>query len=154
MKIKIIPLKKFFVGSYGRSCANLSNILSDTINSKVKGERSVKTLALSILIVVATIYSYPAYGRIRCENDIISVGDTSSEVIIKLSKCGEVLNKEIIKKETTIETNESKIEEKVKKEKLIELWYIRVKERGGMYCYPLTFEEGRLQNIGNWSKCD
>ncbi len=114
----------------------------------------MKSLTLSILMFLLTVYSYPAYGGIRCENDIISVDDTSSEVIIKLSKCGEILNKEFISKETSIETNENKIGEKVKKETLVELWHIRVKERGGMYCYPLTFEEGRLQNIGNWSKCD
>ncbi len=64
----------------------------------------------------------------------------------------------MIKKETHVETkadtNEKASKEKVKTEKLIELWQIRVKEPGGMYCYPLTFEEGRLQSIGNWSRCD
>ncbi len=112
----------------------------------------MRAFTLSIAMLVITLYVYPVYGGIRCENDIISVGDTSSEVTIKLQKCGEVLNKEVIKKETIID--EKKSGETVKKEKLVELWSIRVKERGGMYCYPLTFEEGRLQSIGNWSKCD
>lgn len=114
----------------------------------------MKTFALSILMLVLTVYVYPVHAGIRCENDIISVGETSSEVMVKLSRCGEVLNKEVVSKETSVDTNEKKSDEKVKKEILIEHWYIRLKERGGMYCYPLTFEEGRLQSIGNWSKCD
>ncbi len=115
----------------------------------------MKTITLAILITAITIvHAYPVQAGIRCENDIISVGDTSSEVMIKLSRCGKVLDKEVVRKETTVETDDKKNGEKVKKETLTEIWYIRVKERGGMYCYPLSFEEGRLQSIGNWSKCD
>jgi hypothetical protein len=114
----------------------------------------VKTITLAIFISVIATYSYPTHAGIRCENDIISIGETSSEVILKLGRCGEVLNKEVIRKETSVETNKNKSGEKVKIERLIELWHIRVKERGGMYCYPLTFEEGRLQRIGNWSRCN
>ncbi len=114
----------------------------------------MKRYALVILIVLIVTYAYPIQAGIRCENDLISTGETSSEVMIKLNKCGEVLNKEVIRKETSVDTTENKFDQKVKKEKLIELWYIRVKERGGMYCYPLTFEEGRLQSVGNWTKCD
>lgn len=114
----------------------------------------MKIFALAIFISVIATYSYPIHAGIRCENDIISKGDTSSEVMLKLSRCGEVLNKEVIRKETSVETNKNKSGEKIKKEKLIELWFIRVKERGGMYCYPLTFEEGRLQRIGDWSRCN
>ena len=114
----------------------------------------MKAFTLSILMLAITIYSHPVYAGIRCENDIISIGETSAEVMIKLSRCGEVLNKEVVSKETSVDTNKKKSDEKVKKEKLMELWYIRVKERGGMYCYPLTFEEGRLKSVGNWSKCD
>lgn len=114
----------------------------------------MKTFSLAVLILVIATYSNPIHAGIRCENDIISIGDTSSEVMVKLSRCGQVLNKEVIRKETSVETNKNKSDEKVKKEKLIELWSIRVKERGGMYCYPLTFEEGRLQSIGRWSRCD
>ena len=59
-------------------------------------------------------------------------------------------------KPVTIQTTkEKKADDKVEeKEKLVERWYIRVNERGGKYCYPLTFEDGLLQNIGNWTKCD
>ena len=73
---------------------------------------------------------------------------------MKLSECGEVLNKEIVGKETIVETDKENSNKKVKKEIITENWYIRVKERGGMYCYPLTFEEGYLKSIGNWHKCD
>lgn len=84
----------------------------------------------------------------------LSTGQTTSEVMVKLSMCGEVLNKEVIRKDTSVDMDKDKHDEKVIREKLIELWYVRVKERGGMYCYPLTFEEGRLKSIGNWNKCD
>lgn len=95
---------------------------------------------------------YPVQAGIRCGNDIISIGETTSQVKLKLGKCGEVLDKEIVRIETAEEENRNF---KAKKEKkLVERWYIRVKERGGMYCYPLTFDEGLLQSIGNWSKCD
>lgn len=114
----------------------------------------MKTFTLVLFIIVIATHSYPIHAGIRCKNDIISIGETSSEVMLKLSMCGEVLNKEVIRKETSIEINKNKSGEKVKREKLIELWYIRVKERGGMYCYPLTFEEGRLQSIGDWSRCN
>ncbi len=115
----------------------------------------MKTTTLIILMLaIITIHTYPVQAGIRCGNDIISIGDISSEVMIKLKKCGEVLNKEVISKETVIETDVKKIGDKVKKETLTERWYIRVKESGGTYCYPLSFEEGSLQSIGIWRKCD
>ncbi|MCG8641654.1 MAG: DUF2845 domain-containing protein [Desulfobacterales bacterium] len=101
--------------------------------------------------MINLIFFYPAQAGIRCKNDIISEGDTSSEVKIKLMACGTVLDKEIVSRETVVK---KKTDKTVKKEKVTEIWYIRVKERGGMYCYPLSFEEGVLQRIGNWSRCD
>ena len=104
---------------------------------------------------------YPLRIRVRFS---ISEGDSSIEVMIKLNKCGEVLGKETASKETVnkvnvskekiTDTREEKTGESVKKEIVTEIWYIRVEERGGIYCYPLSFEEGRLKSIGNWSKCD
>lgn len=65
-----------------------------------------------------------------------------------------MLNKEIVRKKTIVNADEKNVGEKVKKERVTEVWYIRVKEREGMYCYPLSFEEGRLRSIGRWSRCD
>ena len=102
----------------------------------------MKTIRLVIFILMINLMFFClAQAGIRCKNDIISEGDTSSEVMIKLMECGTVLDKEIVSRETIVE-------------KVTEIWYIRVKERGGMYCYPLSFEEGVLQRIGNWSRCD
>jgi len=112
------------------------------------------TVQIILTVAIIIIFSYPIYAGIRCENDIISVGDTSSEVRIKLSKCGKVLDKETVNKETVIDVDEKKDGEKVKKETLTEIWTVRVKERGGMYCYPLLIEEGRLMDISRWSRCD
>lgn len=120
-----------------------------------KEELKLKKSILSILIIAITImFFHPLYAGIRCKNDLISIGDAPSEVRIKLSKCGKVLDKEVVRKETTIENDDNRTVDKIKKEKLIEIWYIRVEECGSMYCYPLSFEEGRLKNIGRWSRCD
>lgn len=112
----------------------------------------MKTTHLVIFILMISLMFFClAQAGIRCKNDIISEGDTSSEVMMKLMECGTVLDKEIVSRETIVE---EKTDRTVKKEKVTEIWYIRVKERGGMYCYPLSFEEGVLQRIGNWSRCD
>ena len=115
----------------------------------------MKTTTIAILMfVITTIYSFPVDAGIRCENDIISVGDTSSEVIIKLRRCGELLYKEVVRKEITVKKPVKKKDEKIREEKLIDIWHVRVKQRGHWYCYPLYLEEGRLQSIGRWSRCD
>lgn len=111
----------------------------------------MKLLILAVLTMVPTMLWSPAFAGIRCGNDLISIGDSSSQVMMKLSKCGEVLGKEVVSKETI---KESKQNGETKKEKWIEKWHIRVKERGSMYCYPLVFEEGALKDIGSWSRCD
>lgn len=112
----------------------------------------MKPTALVFSLLVLILYAVPAQAGIRCENDIISTGETTFQVQAKLSMCGEVLGKEVVGTQTT---KEKKADDKVEeKEKLVERWYIRVNERGGKYCYPLTFEDGLLQNIGNWTKCD
>ena len=115
----------------------------------------MKTTIITILLfAITTIFSFPTNAGIRCENDIISIGDTSSEVIIKLRRCGELLYKEVVKKEIIVNKSKKQVGEKIRKEKLIDIWHIRVNERGHMYCYPLYIEEGRLQSIGRWSRCD
>ena len=114
-------------------------------------KKSILTILTAFMTIILV---HPLYAGIRCKNDLISIGDTPSEVRIKLSKCGKVLDKEVVSKETTIEVDDSKAVDKIKKEKLIEIWYVRVEERGSMYCYPLSFEEGRLVEIGRWSRCD
>ncbi len=115
----------------------------------------MKTTTLTILLVaITTVYTFPTNAGIRCENDIISVGDTASVVMIKLRKCGELLYKEVVKKEIKINKSTKQKGEKIKKEKLIDVWHVRVNERGHHYCYPLYLEDGRLQSVGRWSRCD
>jgi hypothetical protein len=113
--------------------------------------RAGKLLNSALSLMISILCVYPVHAGIRCENDIISTGETTFEVEFKLKKCGEVLSKEIVRKETTKEITADK---NVKEEKLIEQWHIRVNERGVMYCYPLTFESGRLVDIGRWNKCN
>lgn len=107
------------------------------------------------ILAILILWCVPAYG-IRCSNDIISTGDTDLEVQLKLKKCGEVINRNIIKKEITsnFNTRKNRDIEVSGEEQLVERWYIRISEQGGMYCYPLTFSGGILKEIGKWTKCD
>ena len=115
-------------------------------------KRSVLLLSAIILVL--------AFGQatagIRCGNDFISPGDSTFEVTLKMEKCGEIMGKENVSKETTTtkEHGPGRDTRKIEVEKMIERWYIRVQEQGGKYCYPLTFEEGILKEIGNWKKCN
>ena len=99
------------------------------------------TAALAALLMAA-----PAYAGIRCGNDIISEKDTKMAVLVKLKSCGEVLDKDTYTKESGKDGSST--------EKLVEQWYVRVKEKGSHYCYQLVFEEGLLETIGNWTRCD
>ena len=115
----------------------------------------MKMMKRLFIVGLLMLWVVPAYG-IRCSNDIISTGDTDLEVQLKLKKCGEVIKKDVIRKESTSNYNiknhrDIEINEE---ERLIERWYIRVNEQGGVYCYPLNFVEGILKKIGDWTKCD
>jgi len=111
-------------------------------------------LALCAIVWVSALGH--AAADIRCGNDFISPGDSTFEVTIKMGKCGEILGKENVGKETTTtkEHGPGRDTTKTEVEKMIERWYIQVQEQGGKYCYPLTFEEGILKKIGNWKKCN
>ena len=94
-----------------------------------------------ILIFLALFLYFDANAHaIRCSNDLISEDDTKFEVTLTLSKCGTVLDKELIRSEDT--------------DKKIEKWLIRVLEMGGRYCYELTFIDTILSDIDLVGKCD
>jgi hypothetical protein len=132
-----------------------SGTKTEIVMPQKKRSGKMKTTIRGILILaMGLLATNSSHAGIRCNNDLISLGDTSSEVVLKLDLCGKVLGKEVVSRETTMDTYNKKTGNKVKKEKIIEIWYIQVNERGGKYCYPLSFEEGRLQNIGHWSRCD
>jgi hypothetical protein len=105
--------------------------------------------ALFLVAMVLSVVS--AHAGIRCGDDLIAVGETSFEVQIKLESCGSVIAKKQVGKSTE---TKKKGDTDVEKERLVERWYIRVNERGGTYCYPLIFEQGLLNEIGNWRQCD
>lgn len=102
------------------------------------------------VLLVLLLSAVAAQAGIRCANDLISKGDTTFEVQLKLKQCGEVLGQEVIRKERI----QGKGDVDIEVERRIELWHIRVQEQGGAYCYPLTFEEGTLKEIGSWKRCD
>jgi hypothetical protein len=110
----------------------------------------MRFLTQALFLLVWATWVCQAQAGIRCGNDLISVGETSFAVQIKLENCGSVIAKEQIG--TSTETTEASDAE-VAEEHFVERWFIRVKERGGTYCYPLTFEQGLLREIGTWRKC-
>lgn len=111
----------------------------------------MRSFSRFLMVLIGIFCCSQAVAGIRCGNDLISVGDTSFEVRIKLDLCGSIIEKERVG--TTTET-QSEGEKAVAEERNIERWYIRVNEKGGAYCYPLTFEGGRLLEIGTWRKCN
>lgn len=100
--------------------------------------------------VIIFLFSGAVFAGIRCSNDIISVGDTKILVLSKIQSCGQVLDKDSYTKEIEGLSGDDKI----KIQKRIDLWSIRVKDRGSQYCYPLTFEDGILTSIGSWNRCN
>ena len=80
-------------------------------------------------------------SAIRCGNDIIQISDTTFEVEMKLQECGEVLKKYVARRRSSSSRPEK------------QRWHIRVEERVTAYCYPLTFEDGVLTKIGDWTEC-
>ncbi|WDP92167.1 MAG: DUF2845 domain-containing protein [Desulfobacter sp.] len=109
-------------------------------------------LRKSSILIVSLFFIFnhaPLFAGIRCGNDIISTGNTKSVVAAKIQSCGQILDKDAYLK--TVEDAEDNT---IKTEKKIDLWSVRIKERGNNYCYPLTFEDGVLTDIGAWSRCN
>jgi len=108
-----------------------------------------------LIIALSFFYVGIAFAGVRCGNDIISIGDTKITVVNKLQSCGKILNKDTYTKEIETQLEENEDGEKIKIQKRIDLWSIRIQERGNNhYCYPLTFEDGILTEIGRWSRCN
>ena len=100
-------------------------------------------------------YGGIAFAGVRCGNDIISIGDSKTTVVGKLRSCGEILNKDTYTKEEEKQLDKKEGGEKIKIQKRIDLWSIRIRERGNNhYCYPLTFEDDVLTEVGQWSRCE
>ena len=100
---------------------------------------------------MAILAGSQANAGIRCGNDLIVPGETSFDVRMKLAVCGSIISEEHVGTRTDTESNGAKV---VAEERVVKRWYIRVRERGGTYCYPLTFEEGILTQIGGWRRCE
>lgn len=108
-------------------------------------------ISVLIISVILLFGSGISFSGVRCDNDIISVGDTKALVASKIGSCGQVLSKDSYVKEIENSSGENS----TKVQKLIDLWSVRIQEKGGnYYCYPLTFEDGILIDIGSWDQCN
>jgi len=115
-----------------------------------------RKIFVTIFVSIFFLSNGNVFAGIRCGNDIISIGDTKILVINKIQSCGHILDKDAYTKEIS-DSPSGKEEIKTPKKTTIriDLWSVRIKERGGHhYCYPLTFEDGILTHIGSWSRCD
>lgn len=105
-----------------------------------------RKILITILGTIFFLSSGSVFAGIRCGNDIISIGNTKILVTNKIQSCGRILDKDTYTKEISDSSGGEGIR--------IDFWSVRIKERGGHYCYPLTFEDGILTTIGSWSRCD
>lgn len=120
------------------------------------------SISIIMLIICSSFVQY-SYAGIRCGSDIIGVGDSTMDVMIRLRNCGEVIAKEEVQKNvdgtfearTDYHNNYSQTKGDFKAAvRTIEKWYIRVDEgRGNYYCYPLFFESGYLTYVGDYAEC-
>lgn len=87
---------------------------------------------------------------LRCGNDLIQEGDSTSEVRITLeNNSGEIIEKSHF-------TTKTKISKKSKKYtfQTVEKWFIKAPSGyGHPYCYELTFEDSILEKIGPGVEC-
>ncbi len=98
---------------------------------------------LYFVVLLIAVISYPqfAHPAIRCDRDLISDGDTTLEVTVKIQKCGEIMGKEVIRSEDSVGRKR-------------EQWLIRVYESYHYYCYLLKFKDGVLDSIEYLRRCD
>ena len=125
-------------------------------------EKLFKQLIIIFLIIVFLMPA-AALARIRCGNDIISKGDSSGRVRMKLRKCGEILEKEIIEEHTegTFSAGTRHVKNHTytsgdfqSDTERTERWYILVHETGGDYCWSIIFRGGILIEFEDWERCD
>ena len=116
-----------------------------------------------VVLVVVFLIPAAALARIRCGNDIISKGNSSARVRMKLKKCGEFLGKEIIEERTDgtfgARTRHKKNYSYTSGDfqsttERTERWHILIHETGGDYCWELIFRGGILIKFEDWESCD
>jgi hypothetical protein len=113
-------------------------------------------------IALALVAPVRAAGSsLRCGNDLIYVGDVAYVVERKLAGCGEILSRAVVGERKVREfipwghpfsTNERRYGRYAMRTVLIETWFVRVDSYTD-YCYELTFEGGRLSEIGDFQQC-
>jgi len=62
----------------------------------------MKYLYFVFILIITISYTPLAFSGIRCDRDLISDGDTTLEVTVKIQKCGEIIGKEVIRSENSV----------------------------------------------------
>jgi hypothetical protein len=88
----------------------------------------VKKLFIIVAMVISVVLPNVVFA-IRWGNDRIQIGDTTFEVQAKMKECGQILDKDVVRRNAS---GGSYIK--------IEHGYIRVEERASAYCYPLSLD--------------
>lgn len=101
----------------------------------------MKYLYFVFIFIITISYTPMAFSGIRCDRDLISDGDTTLEVTVKIQKCGEIIGREVIRSEDSVGRKR-------------EQWLIRVYESYHYYCYLLKFKDGVLDSIEYLRRCD
>ncbi len=113
-------------------------------------------------IVLAMASPVRASGSsLRCGNNLIYVGDVAYVVERKLEGCGEILSRAVTGERKVREympwghpfsTNDRRYGRYAKRTVVIETWFVRIDSYTD-YCYELTFEGGKLIEIGDFQQC-
>jgi hypothetical protein len=116
-----------------------------------------------VFLMVVFLIPAAAFARIRCGNDIITKGDSSGRVMVKLRKCGELLEREIIE-ENTEATFSGRTKYKKNRSdssgnfrsatEVSERWHVIIHKREGDIYWQLIFRGGNLIKFEDWERSD
>ena len=103
-----------------------------------------------------------AASSLRCGNDLIIVGDAAYLVARKIEKCGRILQRAVVgerKRREFVPFGFPFAEEDrphgrwSTRTVVVETWFVLIDSYTD-YCYELTFEGGKLTDIGDFQKCE
>jgi len=116
---------------------------------------------VAVCMVLGMTSPAQAGSSLRCGNGLIHVGDVTYVVERKLEGCAEILSRAVVGERKIREwmpwghpfsTNDRRYGRYATRSVIIETWFVRIDSYTD-YCYELTFEGGRLIEIGDFQQC-
>ncbi|MGB5155862.1 DUF2845 domain-containing protein [Desulfobacterium sp. N47] len=117
----------------------------------------MKKLSIYIYFIILSVaLTASTASALRCGNDLISEGDSTSKVRITLkNNGGEIIEKTYSDARGGKSSNSKKKGRYSSHTGVIEKWFIRAPSGYGRpYCYELTFVGSKLEEIGSGVDCN